>query len=206
MRGDSLRDLYAKTLALLGLGVLAGTGALVDYWPSGVALPTVQSGFTEPERVASLPVPEVQPAFAVLAAARPRAVRPVVHVADAATIDAPTPRMPALDLAETDQGFRQVVFLARPADAVPVQAFSMSDEYGLGQEVALTPPIEWPSTRMALATPAVTRGSESDHDGRITGMVKRTGSSIVRTGRKTGASILDAFRAVSGAVRRALPN
>lgn len=33
MRGDSLRDFYAKTLAVLGLGLLAGAGAIVDYWP-----------------------------------------------------------------------------------------------------------------------------------------------------------------------------
>jgi hypothetical protein len=37
-------------------------------------------------------------------------------------------------------------------------------------------------------------------------MVKRTGTSIARTGRRTGASIVEAFRVVSGAVRRALPN
>lgn len=41
MRGDSLRDFYAKTLAVLGLGVLAATGAAVDYWPVSEDWPTV---------------------------------------------------------------------------------------------------------------------------------------------------------------------
>ena len=43
MRGDSLRDLYAKALALLGLGLLGAAGALVDYWPVPSALPAVAS-------------------------------------------------------------------------------------------------------------------------------------------------------------------
>jgi hypothetical protein len=41
VRGDSLRDLYAKALALLGLGLLGAAGALVDYWPVPSALPAV---------------------------------------------------------------------------------------------------------------------------------------------------------------------
>ena len=43
MRGDSLRDLYAKTLAVLGLGLLAGAGAVVDYWPVGSSAPAIAS-------------------------------------------------------------------------------------------------------------------------------------------------------------------
>ena len=45
-----------------------------------------------------------------------------------------------------------------------------------------------------------------DEDGLLSGAMKKTRASIVKGGAKTGASILDAFRAVSGAVRRALPN
>lgn len=39
MRGDSLRDFYAKTLAVAGLGLLACAGAIVDYWPVNEELP-----------------------------------------------------------------------------------------------------------------------------------------------------------------------
>ena len=41
MRGDSIRDLYAKTLAVAGLGLLAAAGAIVDYWPAGGQLPAL---------------------------------------------------------------------------------------------------------------------------------------------------------------------
>jgi len=39
MRGDSLRDLYAKSLALLGLAFLGALGAAVDYWPANLSIP-----------------------------------------------------------------------------------------------------------------------------------------------------------------------
>jgi len=48
VRGDSLRDLYAKALALLGLGLLGAAGALVDYWPVPSALPAVASALVLP--------------------------------------------------------------------------------------------------------------------------------------------------------------
>lgn len=53
MRGDSVRDLYAKVLALMGLAALAGTGALVDYWPVQGNLPGVSFTLSLP----SHPVP-----------------------------------------------------------------------------------------------------------------------------------------------------
>lgn len=39
MRGDSIRDLYAKSLAILGLALLGAVGAAVDYWPTDLATP-----------------------------------------------------------------------------------------------------------------------------------------------------------------------
>lgn len=83
MRGDSLRDFYAKTLAVLGLGLLAGAGAIVDYWPVNEELPTTPavSGLTAaapvlvrnltpeiPAPTLSLPVMRSRPANFVIAA------------------------------------------------------------------------------------------------------------------------------------------
>jgi hypothetical protein len=48
VRGDSLRDLYAKALALLGLGLLGAAGALVDYWPVRSGLPAVAAALVLP--------------------------------------------------------------------------------------------------------------------------------------------------------------
>lgn len=51
MRGDSRIDFYAKSLALVGLGLLGATGAAIDYWPGDVRLP----------RVATIPATLVTP-------------------------------------------------------------------------------------------------------------------------------------------------
>ncbi len=203
MRGDSLRDLYAKTLALMGLGVLAGAGALVDYWPSGAVLPIIDAGLAQPEMARALPVPDDQPNL--LPAAQVRRVRPALPVVQTASFERFVPRLPDRALAETTDTLLNVS-LAPPPVAVPVQTFAFSVDYALGEEVRLTEPADWPMTTLAMSTPPVALADDDDHGGLLTGMVKRTGTSIVRGGRKTGASIMDAFRVVSGAVRRALPN
>ena len=93
MRGDSLRNLYAKTMALLGLGLLAGAGALVDYWPTGIELPVAGPALVQPEIARALPVPDFDaaPAFA-----RPRPA--TLRVAAAKPADA---ALPVLLLSET---------------------------------------------------------------------------------------------------------
>jgi len=72
VRGDSLRDFYAKTLAVVGLGLLAGAGAIVDYWPVGGPLPAVSDvaaaltpslGVALPAAPTSIPAPVVRLAF-----------------------------------------------------------------------------------------------------------------------------------------------
>ena len=75
MRGDSLRDFYAKTLAVLGLGLLAGAGALVDYWPVNEELP-VTPAVTGLVATAPLPPPilTVEIPAPVIRVTRPRPV------------------------------------------------------------------------------------------------------------------------------------
>jgi hypothetical protein len=208
MRGDSIRDFYAKTLALLGLGVLAGTGALVDYWPSGVAMPAVESGLSLPQTARSLPVPAVIPEFRP-AVSRTAAVREVSAPEPVVVELAEAPRLPVLPIASmTEMVLLEAVNLSRPAASMPVETFAASfDDAALGQEIVLSQPtVVRASTTLALAGSAMSSSEGEGHDGLITGAVKRTGTSILRTGRKTGASIVEAFRVVSGAFRRALPN
>jgi hypothetical protein len=209
MRGDSIRDFYAKTFALLGLGVLAGTGALVDYWPSGVALPAVETGLAAPQAARSLPVPAVFPDFQprVIRTSAPRESRPAPLVARAAPEVAP--RLPAVPAASMwDAVAIQAVSLSRPSVMMPVETVALvADDLRFGEEVMLSAPtMTRASSTLALATSPVELAEDDRHDGLLTGAVKRTGSSIAWTGRKTGASIVEALRAVGSAFRRALPN
>jgi hypothetical protein len=208
MRGDSIRDFYAKTLALLGLGMLAGTGALVDYWPSGTSLPAVQAALAQPGAAWTPPAPDPKRPVPVVVPAISRRA-PVARVLTVASPD-PAPRLPLLALADVTE---PVVDTALTLKAPPPPSLAMIfsavyEEAPLGEEIPLLDPIRLPepTATLAMGAPAVELSGGDDHEGLFTGVVKRTGTSIVRTGRKTGASIWDAVRALSGAVRKALPN
>jgi hypothetical protein len=222
MRGDSIRDFYAKTLALLGLGVLAGTGALVDYWPSGVALPAVESALQRVELAGSLPIPASEPEVVRVPTPRrqPRASAPEQPPLASAASGRSQLVLALATFSELETA--RPMRLSPPSPAVPVATFaSYVNEFPMGEEVALSSPAGFLSTgTLALAAPPPSPDAapaeaeaeaevEDDGDGRgglLTGAVKRTGTSIVRTGRKTGAYILEAFRLAGGAVRKALPN
>ena len=206
MRGDSLRDLYAKTLALLGLGVLAGTGALVDYWPS-VRLPAVESSFAQPEMSLALAVPD-QP-FALdlrVASARP-SYRRVPVVAPAVNLAELIPETTLIEFPEAINGdVIQTVALSRPAVLSPLVFAEEASLGPIGEEVSLSEPSEsWTESTLVMSSAPIAL-SAADDRGMISGVVKATKSSLVLTGRKTGASIVGAFRVVTGAVRKALPN
>jgi hypothetical protein len=208
MRGDSIRDLYAKTLALMGLGVLAGAGALVDYWPSGTRLPRVVAVFPQPAEFAlpPIPVPEQVP---VAAASVARVRRPAPIPARAA-VD-----VPSLPVAVSTAGIAAdpvelVAPLAGPAPApalAPVSVLASA-----GEEIALSDPdlavrtdAEPVEMVAAFSAPSAALGVDDHPAGVITGALKSAGSSIVRTGMKTGASFVDMLRVVNRAMRRALP-
>ena len=59
---------------------------------------------------------------------------------------------------------------------------------------------------VSLNEPPGVLANADEREGAITGALKRTGSSIVRTSMKTGASFVDMLRVVNRAVRRALPD
>jgi hypothetical protein len=208
MRGDSLRDLYAKTLALLGLGVLAGTGALVDYWPAGIRLPVIETGLPQPELSLALAVPEqVEPQLRVASARR--AVQRLPAVSPAVDLAALIPE-PRFELSEPMNGdLIQTVAFSRPAVLVPMTFADQDSAAPIGQEVSLSEPTvtRTDSTESTLVmSSAAPVALAADEPGMISGVVRATKSSLLLTGRKTGASIVSAFRVVSGAVKKALPN
>jgi hypothetical protein len=195
MRGDSLRDLYAKTLAVCGLGLLAGAGALVDYWPTAAALPFVRPAFPEPALAHALPVPQdalqapsmaaVVESHALRSARRVQSAPPLLHV----------------DVTPVDQmSFGQEVALAVP----PAPVFhATTAQVTAGSEVALTAPAE-PAMTLAMYAAPVSSG-EDDGNGFISSAFKKTGSSIASAGSKTGAAFVGAFRTMTGVMRRVNP-
>jgi len=195
MRGDSLRDLYAKTIAVCGLGLLAGAGALVDYWPTAAALPFVRPAFPQPALARALPVPEdALQAPSMIALVESRPLRPTRRV------DV-VPPLPRVDVTPVDQiVFGQQVALAVPP-ALPIRATTAQATDGY--EVALTAPAE-PSMVLAMYAAPVSSG-EDDGNGFISSAFKKTGSSIASAGSKTGAAFVGAFRTMTGVMRRVNP-
>ncbi|HEX5215908.1 MAG TPA: hypothetical protein VFV98_10620 [Vicinamibacterales bacterium] len=206
MRGDSLRDLYAKVIAVVGLGVLAGAGALVDYWPSGGALPRVAIEQSGPALAVPLPVP------AVASVAEPRRLDVVrtariqspgvetVRVSAAVKVDpGPSNSLPVshrIDLTRSSAA----ALAAPPVAPQPSVASPAQDQNDLTvSDVTANLFMNSPVRLSAVSV------SEDDGEGFIVGAAKKTRDSIVRTGRKTGASIFDAFRFVGGAMKKALP-
>jgi hypothetical protein len=203
MRGDSRQDLYAKFLAILGLGLLAGVGALVDYWPTDVRVPHPANVLVRmPLAPRAIAVPSTPPvieqAVATVRRSKPShglaASLPVAVVADfvpaAVTRLSAPPPVPAHVLPP-------VAAVAPPA-----------------QEVALSLPAAGAGTQDAMDTPEeplrqFSGGSSSDDSFFLTDGFKtagdslmKAGGSVVTAGVKTGQSLADAFRAAAGAMKK----
>lgn len=203
VRGDSLRDLYAKTLALLGLGVLAGAGALVDYWPIGVNVPDAGSALDLPALARPLPVSD-QLSVRIVQQSTPRSSRRSIQADREA---APALAYSALPVAvASDSGLGAPVGLAAPVTRNAPLVAPASFELPVATVASYEPHLPLAATdNVPLPAPTSTTAS-AESDGFLTGAFKKTGSSIVKTGMKTGSSIYDAVRVVGGAVRKALPN
>ncbi|HXT72151.1 MAG TPA: hypothetical protein VN700_20515 [Vicinamibacterales bacterium] len=187
MRGDSLRDLYAKTLAVLGLGLLAGAGAAVDYWPVGSALPSV--------RAVRLPAPDVPMLAQNLERRIPAPVperrvivRGTIHAKNMGTARFLPPGLPAARITEA--------VVESPAPVMPDLTAPVGEptELVVLQGTIALYEIDLPQS--APAAPAT---------GFVSGALKKTKDSIVRTGAVTGATIADAFKGVFGAFKKVTP-
>jgi len=214
VRGDSLRDLYAKTLALIGLGLLGAVGALVDYWPAGVAVPSVSStGVSAPAPLVVRAFDDVQlPDFS----ARPAGP---VRVARAAATPAPLPA--ASSFAVTAPGLvaigdrATVVALSNPPAppmpaALPISVAAADALSG----VALTEPgvlESLPVTALGDLSSARVRVAESVAEGGgsflsdATDLARKAGSTIVSGTVKAGAPFVGVARLLGGAFRKITP-
>jgi hypothetical protein len=204
VRGDSRRDLYAKTLALVGLGVLAGAGAVVDYWPVGIrfpGLPSVSAGSVEVPVPLSLPTTDA----VELAAAGTSTRAPLVVIEPVETYAEAHGEVPAtfapLPASQSLTFMGDAVELSDlPAPALVVASSELTPEmFGEGARL--------PAPAVAVAAaPEAYRAEAAERGGFISGAFRRTGSSIARTGAVTGGSVVDAVRIVGGAVRRVIPH
>jgi hypothetical protein len=203
VRGDSIRDRYAKGLALLGLGMLAGAGAIVDYWPTRGSLPLVPPVSREPLVAATpgfadpfaLVVPAPAPVPAAPRVASIPTLRVSLHASVAGrpvTLDAPR-RSPVPEVPAARAFVADSLVLLASAERVPV----ISDDAA----PSLAEPAEVSSPRSGTPLTA-----DDEEDGFLTDAVKRTGASIFKTSAKAGLSVFDAVRSLGGAMKRALPN
>jgi hypothetical protein len=196
VRGDSLRDLYAKALALLGLGLLGAAGALVDYWPVRGDLPTVASALALPDPLTAIPgVPTAS-----------LALSPVKH----ASITRPAP-----DAMTDRQGAAaaalETVVTADLADVVPetrdpLALSSVAAPPPPSLAVELARPDNIPSSTLALMPPVILAPeaflsvppvSASSGDNMFEAAAKTAG----RVGLKTGSAIANGFKAVGHIIR-----
>jgi hypothetical protein len=190
VRGDSVRDLYAKTLAVMGLGLLAGAGAVVDYWPVGDTMPAV--------RAAALPTPDAPiltqnldlqippPDLGLRALTRPAirlAVGAKLFMAPAAPNSTPPVPAPALP---------------PPVPVPDWQAFP----------VAVAVPESLSASVVDMGFAAMMPASDPDADGStglIGGAIRKTKDSLRRTGAVTRSSLADAMRGMVGAFKKVTP-
>ena len=193
MRGDSLRDLYAKTLAVIGLGLLAGAGAVVDYWPVGSSAPAIASpSLPRPETAVltqnldqTIPVPNI---------GRPHVVevRGTIHARNVGSARFLTPAVEPVPttVAAAPQPL--------PALAAPIESqwstTLMASNWTQAVDLDMAPP---------LAAPA---------PGMIGGALRRTKESLVRASAMTGSTIAvtgstiaDALKGVGGAFKKVTP-
>ncbi len=204
MRGDSRLDLVAKSLALVGLGVLAGVGALVNHWPTGPNLPQVAA--LPPELPAALARPGVPLRISSAQAERgaPAAPHAIVEaVAARAPLPMAAPVVPAARVAILSEA---VALRRLPITAGPLEAWGGADR------VTLDPLMEpLPEARHALlATGALDEQADLEppfvpaavsDDGLLASVFKKTGSSLTGSLGKASTAIVGAFKAAGGAVK-----
>jgi hypothetical protein len=214
VRGDSLRDLYAKALALAGLAVLAGAGALFDYWPVSNDFPRIAG----PARPSLTIVPQfdsipsltlVRDSVAVVArreTRRPPAAITSTRAAEGSSATA----SPTFALAVLAVSPMALMRLGAPATLGPLAsaAAPTSDAVALTEDLAL--PVvdmrvaEAPFSGSVAHFAAPVQDDDQSTMGFVTDAFKKTGRTLMRTGVKTGATIRDALLRVGGAFKKVL--
>ena len=182
MRGDSLRDLYAKTLAVLGLGLLAGAGAIVDYWPVNGRLPAI-------------------PAVAELVPVRPAQVREVPRIpapqplrrATQPAAETPTNTVtPAISITIADVAVPVEMADVAAESPIPADFILVSDEFPAGSS---------PVILLDFDPAPVSVGPAETVPSFLADALRRTRASI----KEARASLRGALTGMVGAFRKVSP-
>lgn len=193
MRGDSVRDLYAKALALLGLAVLAGAGALVDYWPVQGSFPVVSFSYSQPSPLAPLAARVALASPVAVALAQPRVTAPPV-VAAAPVAATPLP-------AETEM--RVVTVAADESVAAPTPAAEIPAPTPAAVASPVADPFQTtvsdtdPSFSLAVEPMAAPKVSHSDDLvlPPSTNVFQKAGNQVLNVGFSVGTGLAKSFSA-----------
>jgi hypothetical protein len=208
VRSHSRLDLYAKTLAVTGLGCLGAIGAVIDHLPGQTVLPDVVS-VVERERVPSVLTVVNVPGYASDSSDF-LSLEPVFFVTNRTPakprVVADPPRIVRANLVTT-RPLARVTFVG-PTQPVP-QSLAVRVEPGIPAlpvetlaELPSMPEPEWEPVAVA----AVLASHQDDDDGFLSSVWRKTGSSVGTVGHtitKAGGSVVGAFRSVGVLVKRA---
>ncbi len=215
MRGDSRRDFYAKALALCGLGVLGGFGAVVDYWPVAIRFPATQSPVVSDVSVVPASVPadawaRVDQVVNAAGAVVPDVTRVSVQREARANAHA---RVPASSLPSSQDLVLPVALLgdagatvARLDAPVPVLLPVIDRRRPPSVATEVVTHLQVPPPHAPGPAGSASVAADLDERGVFGSAVRVTGRSLARSGAATGASLAGAFRFVGGVFRRALPD
>lgn len=189
-------------MALLGLGLLAGAGALVDYWPADVRVPHTPSVNVRPALARALAVPQAPEPIGIAGLAVPSS-RPVT-LASVAPAGSMTSAAVDIRLPAPPAAFPTIAVVPAVATVVPAQqvALSLPSATDAPDQDSVQPlrlysggdaPPDFSSADGSFLTGAFHAAG---------GSIATAGGSIVSAGVKTGQSVAGAFRAAAGAVKK----
>lgn len=183
--------------------MLAGTGALVDYWPTGIQLPAVASGAVLPTSAVALsdlsPIAHLPQVRQVVAGRRARTSP--VGLSRASDVQ---PRL-AENLPSLPAGADDAPLDADAFEMPPRLVVATSSVIDLHRPGVMLPDMVLPEPVSRQARVVSAEADPVAADGFFGSAFKKTGASILRTGKRTGVSIADAVRGLGGVVRKALP-
>jgi hypothetical protein len=197
MRGDSLRDFYAKALALMGLALLGLVGAAVEYWPTAAVVPQPAVVAWNFDELAPRPAPDMPELPVPSEPAR----RPDVVLVR--TADLPSIAIPAVNPAVNPDDLVRRAF-DPPADP-PVADMPPAITVAAAAPDPLVPVPVVPTPNFQLTTVATSDVIEMpvDRPG-FFGRTKRATNAFLQGSARTGLIVAEAVQTAGGAVSGAV--